>query len=175
MKELHVCPICKRTVRLDHDTLDSTVQTNIGKCVLCVLKNTPQAGIDYKNTMEGKEREKNCCDRWTWLRTRVQSEMRYENCHHMGCLFFICLFSRGSWSIQNVCIEHLDQLTAAGPDIWTRPDQRKRPISVIYLLSFIFSRNHAFPGCYALLATAEAALVTMKNNNTRMQEHFSWP
>lgn len=37
-----------------------------------------------------------------------------------------------------------------------------------------FSQNHAFPGCYALLATSDAALVTMKNNNARMQEYFSW-
>lgn len=63
--------------------------------------------------------------------------------------------------------EHLDQLTAAEPDIWTRPDQRKRPISVIYLSSLIFSRNHAFSGCYALLATSDAALLTMKKQQNR--------
>lgn len=76
---------------------------------------------------------------------------------------------------KKVCVEHLDQLIAAGPDIWTRPDQRKRPISVIYLSSLIFSRSHAFSGCFALLATSDAALVSTKINSTRMQEHFSWP
>lgn len=54
MRELHMCHICKRTFRLAHDTLHSTEQTNIGKCVLHVLKNTPQAGMNSENTTEKK-------------------------------------------------------------------------------------------------------------------------
>lgn len=75
---------------------------------------------------------------------------------------------------QKVCVEHLDQLRAAGSDIWTRPGQRKKPIYVIYLSGLIFSQNHAFSGCYALLVTSNAALVTMKNNSAGMRGRFSW-
>lgn len=61
---------CRRTVRLAGYTLHSAVQTNSGKCVFCVQKSTPQAGINHECMMGGKI----CCDRWTWWRTRVQSE-----------------------------------------------------------------------------------------------------
>lgn len=74
-------------------------------------------------------------------------DMILRNAISYGSSFVFLLQNDGE--SQKVCIEHLDQLTAAVPDIWTRPDQRKRPIAVINLSCLIFSRNHAFPGRYA--------------------------
>lgn len=54
MKELHVCHICKRIVGLAHDTLRSTMQTNRGKCVLHVQRNTPQTEIYRENKTKKK-------------------------------------------------------------------------------------------------------------------------
>lgn len=57
MKESHACHICKRTVRLTHDTLLYTVQTNSGECVLYNPNPNPkpQAGIKQKNTKKEKK------------------------------------------------------------------------------------------------------------------------
>lgn len=158
-----------------HDTLHSTVQTNRGKCVLCVQRSPPQAGINHGNEIEKKpcrvcavinehDEEQEC-----------KARRDFEQCRSLGASFVFPLFTKILENPKKVCVEHLDQLIAAEPDIWTRPDQRKRPISVIYLSSLIFSRNRAFSGCYALLATSDAAFVSTKNNSTRMQQRFSWP
>lgn len=44
----------------------------------------------------------------------------------------------------------------------------------LYLEPYFFSEP-SFSCCYASLATSDAAFVTIKNNNTRMQQHFSGP
>lgn len=89
-----------------------------------------------------------------------KASRNFENCHQLRSIYFSSFHLK--WWTQKkewVCVEHLDQLTAAGPDIWIRPDQREEgQFSVIYLSCLIFSRNYAFPGCYASLATSDAAL-----------------
>lgn len=86
-----------------------------------------------------------CYDRWTWWSTRVQSKTwLWEMPLVMVPLLFF-LFSLKWWRTpKKVCIEHLDQLIAAGPDIWTRLDRRKRPIYVIYLSGLYFLSEPCF-------------------------------
>lgn len=152
----HCSVLCKQTV---------------GNVFFITPNPKPQAGIKHTNTMM-EEKIFTLNKKPALMQVRSKTWFWEMPSAPAPLLFF--LFSLRWWRIQNVCVEHLDQLTAAGPHIWTRPDQRKRPIPVIYLSSLIFSSNHAFSSCYALLATSDVALVTMMNNNTRMQEHFSW-
>lgn len=56
-----------------------------------------------------------------------------RNAISYGASFVFPLFTKMMENPKKVCIEHLDQLIAAGLDIWTRLDRRKRPIYEIYL------------------------------------------
>lgn len=76
---------------------------------------------------------------------------------------------------KKVCIEHLDQLTAAGARYLDKAGPKEEANFCDLFIKSYFLSEPCVSWLLCFVATAQAALVTMKNNNARMQEHFSWP
>lgn len=119
-----------------------------GNLFFVLQKSTSQAGMTHKKSNRGKNAEMLKKEKACVFLLIIIIIMRNTNGKAKSLFCFLSLEWDGEWDV--FFVEHLDHLTAAGPDILTRPDKgRGQFLSLIYQVLFYLRTVLFCLSCFA--------------------------